>query len=544
MELLSSEAVLLCSLFVWLSMAAGSGEFGAAGMGLDVPADSVLGKKNLAPWATGLLRYSPGGPELIAPSPSARFPLILAATRTKRPDLLNRFKFYRGGWDITNRHYWTSIGFTGAAGFILSFMWFTFFGVVLLASRCSKWGINMKHKKLSSYGRQIYLMLLVIFTCAALIGCILLSVGQDEFHKEVLDTLNFVVNQSDFTVQILRNVTEFLLLAKTVNVDQVILPQDVPGKLDKLIVDLNRAASMLSEKTTENSGKIRRVFGDVRCTLIAVAAVMLVLASVGFLLSLFQNRQAIYIFVFSGWLLVTVTLVLCGVFIILNNAISDTCVAMNEWVENPHAETALSSILPCVDERTSNSTLHQSKQVVVQLVNVINTVIHTIVNADPSQLNSSSYYNQSGPLMPALCSPFDSQLDDQRCQPPEVSLDNASLVWQSYACEVTPSGSCATVGRITPDLYRQLVVAVNASYALDHYTPFLLSLQDCNFVRETFTAIGSLHCPRLKRNLPVVEAGLAMTSAGAMLCLVLWLLHPDSPRREEASVKPGPAVPL
>lgn len=102
--------------------------------------------------------------------------------------------------------------------------------------------------------------------------------------------------------------------------------------------------------------------------------------------------------------------------------------AMNEWVENPHAETALSSILPCVDEKTSNSTLQQSKQVVVQLVNVINTAIYTIVNADPSQLNSSSYYNQSGPLVPALCSPFDSQLNDRPCQPPEVSLDNASLV--------------------------------------------------------------------------------------------------------------------
>lgn len=95
------------------------------------------------------------------------------------------------------------------------------------------------------------------------LGCILLSIGQDEFHEEVLDTLNFVINQSDFTVQILRNVTEFLSLAKTVNVDQVILPQDVPEKIDKLIVDLNHAASMLSEKTTENSSKIRRIFGDV-----------------------------------------------------------------------------------------------------------------------------------------------------------------------------------------------------------------------------------------------------------------------------------------
>lgn len=32
--------------------------------------------------------------------------LVLAAKRTKRPDILNGFKRYRGGWDIVNRHYW------------------------------------------------------------------------------------------------------------------------------------------------------------------------------------------------------------------------------------------------------------------------------------------------------------------------------------------------------------------------------------------------------------------------------------------------------
>lgn len=40
-----------------------------------------------------------------------------------------------------------------------------------------------------------------VFFCHR-IGCIILSVGQDEFHDEMLHTMNFVVNQSDFTVQI------------------------------------------------------------------------------------------------------------------------------------------------------------------------------------------------------------------------------------------------------------------------------------------------------------------------------------------------------
>ena len=95
------------------------------------------------------------------------------------------------------------------------------------------------------------------------IGCILLSVGQDEFRGEALHTLNYVVNQSDFTVQTLRNVTGYLSLAKTVNVAQLFLPSDIKDDIDKLNVDLNTAAETLWEKTDENSIKIRRVFDAV-----------------------------------------------------------------------------------------------------------------------------------------------------------------------------------------------------------------------------------------------------------------------------------------
>jgi len=64
-------------------------------------------------------------------------------------------------------------------------------------------------------------------------------------------------------VQTLRNVTEYLSLAKTINVTRILLPSDVMDGIDKLNVDLNSAADTLSEKTNENSVKIRRVFNDV-----------------------------------------------------------------------------------------------------------------------------------------------------------------------------------------------------------------------------------------------------------------------------------------
>lgn len=87
--------------------------------------------------------------------------------------------------------------------------------------------------------------------------------GQVKFHGEALDTLKYVVNQSDYTVQTLRNVTEYLTMAKTVSVAQIFLPSDVMNDIDRLNMDLNKAANTLELKTDENAIAIRRVFNRV-----------------------------------------------------------------------------------------------------------------------------------------------------------------------------------------------------------------------------------------------------------------------------------------
>ena len=91
---------------------------------------------------------------------------------------------------------------------------------------------------------------------------------------------------------------------------------------------------------------------------------------------------------------------------------------------------------------------------------------------------------------------------------------------------------------MTPDAYKQLVAAVNESYALAHYTPPLLSFRDCNFVRDTFESMTSDYCLPLERNLRVVNAGLGMISVGVLLCLVLWVFYANRPQREEVFAGP------
>ena len=90
---------------------------------------------------------------------------------------------------------------------------------------------------------------------------------------------------------------------------------------------------------------------------------------------------------------------------------------------------------------------------------------------------------------------------------------------------------------MTPEIYSQLVAAVNESYALEHYTPLLLNLQNCNFVRDAFTGITTSYCPPLNHYLKIINAGLGLISVGVLLCLVLWILYANRPGKGDVFVK-------
>ena len=61
------------------------------------------GQENFGPWENAVIQGA------LAPGPGAdshEATLVLAANRTKRPDILRGFQRYQDGWDIANQHYW------------------------------------------------------------------------------------------------------------------------------------------------------------------------------------------------------------------------------------------------------------------------------------------------------------------------------------------------------------------------------------------------------------------------------------------------------
>ena len=89
------------------------------------------------------------------------------------------------------------------------------------------------------------------------IGCVFLYTGQGRFHSSTMNTLEYVVDQADSTVEKLRNVSEYLGAAKQVGVDQVFLPSNVQTDIDQIETKINSSASTLADRTVENSDDIR-----------------------------------------------------------------------------------------------------------------------------------------------------------------------------------------------------------------------------------------------------------------------------------------------
>ncbi|XP_024986471.1 uncharacterized protein LOC112521708 [Cynara cardunculus var. scolymus] len=450
--------------------------------------------------------------------------LVLAQQRTTRKDPLDKFKIYTGGWNIKDRHYWASVAFTAAPFLVVAATWFVVFGLCLslicLCYCCCR-------KEPCCYSKIAYtlsLVLLILFTIMAIVGCIVLYTGQGKFHQSTTKTLRYIVYQADMTANRLRNVSDDLAAAKKIAVAQVFLPVDVQADIDNIQTKLNVSATELSKRTKENKVAIHDILESVRIALIVISAVMLLWTFLGFLFSILGQQCMVYTLVLFGWVFVTVTFVLCGVFLCLQNVTADSCEAMHQWVENPTAHTTLDDILPCVDNATAQETLMRSKEVTLQLANVINQVINNVTNGNFPPSYAPLYYNQSGPSMPPLCSPFNSDFSNRTCDQNEVPLSEASQVYSKFVCQVSASGVCTTAGRLTPDSFNQMSAGIELSYSLYLYGPFLVELQDCTFVRQTFTDISQDHCPGLCRYLNWIYIGLFMVSLAVMLSLVFWVI--------------------
>uniref|UniRef100_A0A9I9CJ94 Transmembrane protein n=1 Tax=Cucumis melo TaxID=3656 RepID=A0A9I9CJ94_CUCME len=434
------------------------------------------------------------GRSLAEQDPAVNSSLILAEDRTRRKDPLDDFKPYTGGWNISNQHYWASVALTSIPFTVIAIAWFVLFGICLfitcLCCCCCR-------REPYGYSRTAYalsLAFLIFFTISAIVGCVVLYVGQGKFHSRTSSTLEYIVNQADATAENLKNLSVYLSSAKSIRVDSIFLTPDIQKGIDDIGTKISSVSSTLTDAASNNSDKIQNGLDE----------------------NMFHLRIAVC----------CIHLQIDPFFVICISVVGDTCVAMEDWLQNPTANTALDDILPCVDNATAKEIQSVTKNVSFQLVSLVNGVINTATNVDPPpNIGPPVNYNQSGPLVPLLCSRFNSDLTSRTCLANEVQLNEAPAVWKDFTCQVSASGICTTTGRLTPSLYNQMTAAANVSYGLYRYGPFLVELVDCTFVRQVFTDISNNHCPGLRLYTKWIYVGLVLMSSAVMFSLIFWIIY-------------------
>ncbi|CAK9159019.1 unnamed protein product [Ilex paraguariensis] len=208
-----------------------------------------------------------------------------------------------------------------------------------------------------------------------------------------------------------------------------------------------------------------------------------------------------------------------------SSVVADSCIAMDEWLLNPAADSALGNILPKVDNETAQEISSVTKGTTFGIINVLNGAINNVSNANIPPELGPLYYNQSGPLMPVLCNPYNKDLTDRQCATGEVDFANASKVWRHYICQASAAGICTTPGRLTLDRYSQMTASVNVSYGLYCTSPFLLNLTDSTFLKQTFADISKDYCPSLRQYTRWMYIGFITSSISVMFLLVLWIVY-------------------
>ncbi|KAK3134207.1 hypothetical protein QOZ80_6AG0546330 [Eleusine coracana subsp. coracana] len=474
----------------------------------------------------------------------------LAAERTRRKDPLDGLRYYTGGWNISDRHYLASAGFSAAPVFVVAALWFVSVVIVTLLYCCCRCccccggGSSNDY----TYSRKVFaitLALAFVATAAAAVGCAVLYDGQGKFHGSTTATLEYVVSQSGEASSTLGNFTALLETAKAAGVGGASLPQELAQKVDDVAQKVDAAADELTARTSDNSRRIRHALETIRKILVGFAAVMLALLLLGFVFSLTGLKSLVNTVVFLGWIIITATLILSGTFLVLHNVIGDTCVAMDEWVlRQPEGQgqgrTALDDILPCADTAVTNEALRRSREVNHQLVLALNTLISNVSNANniPPQAGPPLYYNQSGPPLPLLCNPFNADLTGRSCAAGEVPAADAPQAWQRFVCRATGAPGqevCATPGRLTPTLYGEMLRVVGISDGLRQQAPALAELASCATVRRAFRTVSGAYCPPLRRHSGRVYQALLAASVAAMLAAAAWLGHARERRRRRDS---------
>ncbi|KAG9440520.1 hypothetical protein H6P81_020685 [Aristolochia fimbriata] len=348
-----------------------------------------------------------------------------------RPDPLGGFKPYNGGFDVKDRHYWSSLIFTGVHGYATAGVWVLGglgFGIFFL-------GRGLREEP-AIFGRSdscsffSFLIILLLALLVIVVSGIIFAANQS-FNKEAR---KLVETLEETIVDVRKNIRE------------------VTGAMDgmhPLLLEYDEAAGSRLNSTTEElqyqSGLIRRLVHKNRRSIdlaiqisngitIGTASASMVLVVAAFGLLQLRWRRCFITTTFIGLLLTALCWVLQGLEFVEFNFIRDACSAFEDYTRTPD-NNSLRSVFPCLNETSADAVMSEIGFGVHTVISQVNHKISNL-NALLPLVASMDSLPEKGPF--SVCDPFSGapnyHYDPNSCPNDTIPIGEVPKVLNKLEC--------------------------------------------------------------------------------------------------------------
>ncbi|XP_062183214.1 uncharacterized protein LOC133887293 isoform X2 [Phragmites australis] len=439
--------------------------------------------------------------------------------RTKRIDPLDGLRKYEGGYNITDKHYWSSTIFTGRSGYIIAALWLiggVVFGSILLISKIFFTKRNARYGDID-YFLERYQILTVILCILLAIFTIVASAiairGTLQFHSRAESVKEIIGRTALEATATIYNITGAIEMMQ--NTSKLYnYSSQAWDHLNSTVEALNSEAGEIQAKAEKNMYLVSK--GIKTLEYVTIFTVTLNLVAVLALLGRPLRLQKLcYLCIVFCWILTALFWMYFGLYYFFDKFVGDTCVALDEYQLNPQNST-LGTIIPCSEKLSGNLILHD-----------VGAGIHDIID----QVNSNIYTIKSEYAMKQLdyiCNPFtgppEYQYRPKNCPSGAATIGDIPQILKRLTCSDFGGGAnCAPADLSSAIDYDKVQSYTSSIQNVLNIFPGTERLVSCELVKAGFADIVGNQCAPLRRGARTAWAALAALSAAMALLLLLEL---------------------
>uniref|UniRef100_A0A8R7Q2B1 Uncharacterized protein n=1 Tax=Triticum urartu TaxID=4572 RepID=A0A8R7Q2B1_TRIUA len=369
--------------------------------------------------------------------------------RTRRIDPLDGLRKYEGGFNITDKHYWSSTVFTGRSGYIIGALWLI--GGIIFAGFLLAWKIFFaKSNERERDGaiddfldrcHLVSVMLIILLAVFAIVASAIALQGAVRFHSRAESIKDIVGRTALEATATIYNITGAIERMQNISKLYNISSQSF-DHLNSTVKALNSEAVEIQAKAKKNMRLVSKGINTLELVIILTVTLNLVVVLVLLVGRPLRLQKLYYMCIALCWVLTVLFWMYFGLYYFLDKFAGDTCAALEEYQLNPKNST-LGAIIPCSEKMSGSVILHD-----------VGAGIHDIIDQILRRLTCSELGGG------ANCAPAElsSAIDYDKVQTYTSSIQNVLDIFPGterlVSCELVKAGFADIVGNQCAPLRR------------------------------------------------------------------------------------------